>query len=439
MAIIEYDRRPDATIDEKLTSLVESVMRALDEIDGHTVATSSDSESIGKGRSEISPEDGAFKIYDASGTVIASFGEQAQVGVGTESHSVIDANGQRFYATDGTTLLANIGYGEGNTEDGTAKNPYYTFGTRKAATSIYSASTAYKLGDMVLYPDEYGEAYVCKEECTGIAPSSINPGLRHWELAHGDRSFASGRDVIASGSQSHAEGVGTVAVGGPAHAEGWVTKAIGSSHAEGNHTVASGAASHAEGYYSEATGPYSHAGGYDTKAPYNFLTAIGKLNDPQLGDLFEIGNGNSSGRRNVFSVDENGNVVAKGTITASTLYRELALGDDFTLYDGSDEGALVFRRFGNVCTISGIVTPNGTIPGGITRKKICHIPDGSWPSSDIHVVAQGSGNAEWTCSVLASTGNVAFSRYRNTASAANTYIDVSNGQWLPFHVAWIVQ
>lgn len=79
----------------------------------------------------------AIAFFDGSGNsasnVVAQFGASgAQIGKSGAAHSVIDANGQRFYGgSDGTTQLANIGYGEGNTEEsGVSTKPYYTFGVR---------------------------------------------------------------------------------------------------------------------------------------------------------------------------------------------------------------------------------------------------------------------------------------------------------------------
>lgn len=345
MAIIEYDRRPDATVDEKLTSLVESVMRALDEIDGHPVSSSSDSESIGKGRSEISPEDGAFKIYDASGTVIASFGEQAQVGVGTESHSVIDANGQRFYATDGTTLLANIGYGEGNTEDGTATAPYYTFGTRAMATEVYSTSKSYKVGDIVLYPDEYGEAFVCRKDTSGTWDS-----LR-WQKLIGAFSHTNGRVLVASGSTSQAEGLRSKAIGNDSHAEGSQTIALGyASHAEGFKTIAREEYSHAGGYKSEASGDYSFAHGLGVVANGQGSVAFGKYNKTNYPYLFSVGCGTDENHRdNAFALDEYGHAFFKD---GAEFGGDLFVIGDFQV-DGTFRGTLEGPEDVNVSIANG--------------------------------------------------------------------------------------
>ena len=72
-----------------------------------------------------------FNVVDTTAgtyTTTATFtATGAQIGQSSGAHSVIDTNGQRFYASNGTTQLANIGYGEGvNSSGGTSNAPYYS-------------------------------------------------------------------------------------------------------------------------------------------------------------------------------------------------------------------------------------------------------------------------------------------------------------------------
>ncbi len=160
-------------------------------------------------------------------TTMATFGlTGATIGQTSNAHSVIDVNGQRFYASNGTTQLANIGYGEGQAQSGTATAPYYTFGMRATGSTI------------------------------------------------GNYSFATGYNTIASGYSSHSEGRDTVASGQDSHAEGNKCNAIGiQTHAEGDHTTASGW--------------YSHSAGYYTIASSRLRTVIGSYNlDDQFTDTF---------------------------------------------------------------------------------------------------------------------------------------------------------
>ena len=119
------------------------------------------------------------------------------------------------------------------------------------------------------------------------------------------------------GLNSTAEGSNTTAIGG-------------SSHAEGDSTVAHGDYSHAEGRYTIAHGPYSHAEGYEVEAGNVGSHASGKLNAMMteggsiantVGTAFVIGNGITGPitiYSNAFSVQFDGTVKAKSTITAST-------------------------------------------------------------------------------------------------------------------------
>ena len=143
-------------------------------------------------------------------------------------------------------------------------------------------------------------------------------------VASGDFSHAEGNRTTASGMYSHAEGKISTASGDFSHAEGY-SKATGSnSHAEGGYygnwfvyTIASGKSSHAEGYETQASGDLSHAQNKGTIAGYEAQTAIGKYNDNQSNNAFEIGNGTGAGfnRSNAFTVDWSGNVNASGEVT----------------------------------------------------------------------------------------------------------------------------
>lgn len=227
--------------------------------------------SNGRYRTDIKGAGFEINQVPASGSeiTVASFGASgAQIGQSGAAHSVIDADGQRFYAADGTTQLANIGYGEGAAESGTAVAPYYTFGTRTGAS-------------------------------------------------RGNYSIAEGVNTTASALASHSEGRYTQATDNDSHAEGYSSKAKGAhSHAEGDAAIALGTASHAQNQY--------------TIAAKRSQTAIGTFNEEDTststthpsgissyGDYaFIIGNGtNSNARSNALTVDWNGNVEAAGDIT----------------------------------------------------------------------------------------------------------------------------
>lgn len=125
-------------------------------------------------------------------TELATFSASgAQIGLESGAHSEIDADGQRFYGADGYTQLANIGYGEGAAQSGTAIAPYYTFGTRRP----------------------------------GLSPGNYSVAEGQAAVASGYATHAEGFSAEATGQYSHAEGIGCVARGESSHAQNQNTRA----------------------------------------------------------------------------------------------------------------------------------------------------------------------------------------------------------------------
>ena len=142
--------------------------------------------------------------------------------------------------------------------------------------------------------------------------------------ALGAYSQAFGTNCRAEGLCSHAEGDSTQAIGDSSHAENDGTYASGvCSHASGDGTRAIGYCSHTEGYHTKARGSYSHAQGVWTTASGDNQMVIGSYNidDPTGTYAFIIGGGggvNIFG--NLFTVDRNGNVKIKGTLTQNATW-----------------------------------------------------------------------------------------------------------------------
>lgn len=134
-----------------------------------------------------------------------------------------------------------------------------------------------------------------------------------------------GRFSLAKG-KSHCEGHSCLAIGNTSHAEGWETTASGNrSHSEGRSTIAKGNNSHAEGFRTLAFGAASHAGGSNTIAN-DCQTAIGRYNKSSAGptgdsdtsgDLFIIGQGNSTERGNALRTTTAGKTFGLQTFGAS--------------------------------------------------------------------------------------------------------------------------
>lgn len=283
-----------------------------------------------------------FNAVDTSAgtyTTMATFGlTGATIGQTSGAHSVIDVNGQRFYASDGTTQLANIGYGLGTDESGTAMAPYYTIGHRSSGegsipVSNYSSSSTYKVGDLCKYN---GVLYRCKTAITTaeawnsshwmvpIGNYSVAEG--HWTIASDYASHAEGRSTIASGYASHAEGGnmgapanGPIASGMCSHAEGGATLASAvCTHAEGSGTQATNNDAHAEGSDTTASGMYSHSQNRGTIANGDAQTALGKYNVADTTNAVIIGNGTAyNARSNALTIDWNGNVTPSGQVRTS--------------------------------------------------------------------------------------------------------------------------
>lgn len=219
--------------------------------------------------------------------------------------------------------------------------------------------------------DELNAALENKADKDLYSDTGINFG-RKANTDVGINSTAEGRNTTASGSASHAEGLNTTASGNNSHAEGFITTASGGashaegsmttasaedSHAEGSSTTASNMGSHAEGGSTTASGPYSHAEGLATTASnmgshasgmYSVAMIDGGSTSNTTGTAFVIGNGTSTSTlSNAFSVQYDGTVKAKSTITASTTadYAEF-----FEWFDENPDGE---DRVGYFVTLDG--------------------------------------------------------------------------------------
>ena len=86
-----------------------------------------------------------FKGGTAAANSVAFYGDTARIGKDASgaSRTTIAPSGMQILRKVGTTdtVLANIGYGSGSSESGTADAPYYSFGTRTGSVGNYSFST----------------------------------------------------------------------------------------------------------------------------------------------------------------------------------------------------------------------------------------------------------------------------------------------------------
>ena len=127
---------------------------------------------------------------------------------------------------------------------------------------------------------------------------------------------------VALGDYAHAEGSITWAAG-MAHSEGVFTAAMNSgAHAEGTRTVARGGASHTEGKYSQALATGSHAEGFHTTANKEYQHVQGKYNLADDTKVHIVGwgdgiEGSPDERKNIYTLDEEGNAIYAGDVTAT--------------------------------------------------------------------------------------------------------------------------
>ena len=277
-----------------------------------------------------------------------TFGQPAREGNVFEVHYTTTSDFP--YMTYGGRMSGSkIGYnstalGANNTASG---NFSVAEGNRSRATGAYTHAEGNSgaTGEYA-HSENTAKAYGNYSHAEGVR-SEASGNVSHAEgmetTASGEYSHSEGYEATASGDISHAEGQMTTASGDDSHAEGMGTIAQGDfSHAEGINTRATGEGSHAEGNKSRATGYISHASGDNTYATRDYQTVIGKYNaldstNKSTDAAFVIGGGTESARKDIFSVDWNGNVTANGTIKADVwkTARNLTVGNQTVLVNGS--------------------------------------------------------------------------------------------------------
>ena len=234
-------------------------------------------------------------------------------------------------------------YGVNDFGDGAIFNPYETGYEYKMLIVVYMNHTVNNLvfkpmlttnlsatyDDFVPYTGDSGslngDVAELKNDLNDYALKSlysdttINVGRLAGSVV-GNYSTAEGSKTTASKFASHAEGGTTTASGSYSHAEGKNTIASGTaSHAEGDSTTASEYASHAEGNGTTASGSFSHAEGKNTIANGESQHVQGKYNIADETSAFIIGGGTSSTkRRNIHTVDWNGNAYYAGDVATAS-------------------------------------------------------------------------------------------------------------------------
>lgn len=278
-------------------------------------------------------------IRHVSGEVLVS--RSSNIADGVDGTVKLSAGGYRFDVSAPVVYIS----GSGVCEVSASALSDFPFKTTEKGGEIPDLSEYAKSTDVNAALTNKADASHTHDEYASkslYSDTTINTG-RKVGTTVGKKSIAEGESTTASGYGSHAEGCYTSASASYSHAEGDSTKANGEgshaegfsttagdmySHAEGYIAKALGYCSHAEGYGTSASASYSHAGGCYTTASNYASHASGKFsaamidggsNSNTIGTAFVIGNGTSaSALSNAFSVQFDGTVKAKSTITAST-------------------------------------------------------------------------------------------------------------------------
>lgn len=279
------------------------------------------------------------------------FGRQAQtaMGVGTKAEgSMAVAEG---YQT--------IAYGDASHTEGIQTMAGYSAhaeGQETIASGVYSHAegqfskatdtSAHAEGHKTEASKEGSHSEGIYSKALGLAAHSEG----YQTEAYGSYSHAEGQNTKATGTGAHAEGEDTQADANDAHAEGAFTKALGvASHSEGNGSEATNEATHAEGRATKAKGKYSHTEGESTETHQSYGYAAhaqgvatqanhrashaegegtvtgcsqqhvqGKWNRQDNNQAHIIGGGTSaSDRKNIHTVDWNGNAWYAGRVKSS--------------------------------------------------------------------------------------------------------------------------
>lgn len=206
-------------------------------------------------------------------------------------------------------------------------------------------------------------------------------------------------------------------------AGGFYTKATGTaSHAEGSDSIASGYGAHAEGAVTEASGNDSHAQNSHTIAASDSQTAIGKYNDNDPNNAFEVGNGTAvDARSNAFTVDWDGNTTTAGLYAATCKASTVTLDTTKVSADSPND---VWSN-GVCCTVSLSFKMNASWAPSGAAVIIGTVPDGYRPRTLVYITLYanaGSGGSGGLIGYIGSNGIIyVLNRSTLTYSASQAF------------------
>ena len=283
---------------------------------------------------------GSYSHAEGSNTIASEYASHAEGGKTTASGNLSHAEGSR------TTASGNFSHAEGSNTTASGSYSHAEGSNTIAKGESQHVQGKYNIADET-------SAFIIGNGSSDNARS--NAAKIDWngnlEVA-GNLKDGSGNTLNNMMSKTNPTGTGSFSLNRTAGTT------IGDySFAEGSNTTASGSASHAEGRRTTASGSYSHAEGYCTTAD-NFASHVsGKYNAAMTtggdavnttGTAFVIGNGTgTSALSNAFSVQYDGTVKAKSTITASTT------ADYAEFFEWLDKNPNEEDRVGHFVTLDG--------------------------------------------------------------------------------------
>lgn len=312
-----------ATTVEKAVSVMQTALEAVVDYDPTTDTTKEYFWHDANGAHVLGTDSGYRNDVDSSGMkivevntedAVAEFGASgAQIGKDDESHLNMDDDGLSLVDYAGTEF-AHIG----SPDTSQVTDTLYYVGVNNLELSCVPSGTVnvyvngiqttrfmYDSSDNIVYVSED----VLSVNDVVTVTYSTNDKMKYYTF---------GKRTGNSGNYSMAEGYNAEASGTYSHAEGNTSKALGIySHAEGHETAAYGDSAHTEGIGTEAVGTAAHAQNYHTRANA-YQTAIGRYNDNNPLNAFEIGNGDHTARSNAMTVDWSGNILAASAIRFKT-------------------------------------------------------------------------------------------------------------------------
>ncbi len=377
--------------------------------------------------------DSAVAFYDglgnAAANVVAQFGaDGAVIGRSSESHMELDYHSQRMIDRDGNEFFKVEDLRD---ESGTLEvtDTFESDGESRVYVLTYTATGT----DYTVTVSDGSGGSVTKQTTKITFDTYPTVGaiitVTYTTASELTKSYTFGkRDATADvGAMSVAEGLETAASGRQSHASGYLTTASGANaYAGGARTTATGRNSRATGEDTTASGWGSRADGLHTIAGSDYQTAIGKWNDNDPNNAFEVGNGVAGARSNAFAVGWDGSTTHDGDVA----WTALTLDSGATAYDANRTPKV--RRWGPVVALTGAAKPTAEVAAGGTLT-ICTLPDGCRPAQEVTSLQQGSGDACWLLRIT-TAGVVTAERHRNRTG--NTAMGTS--EWLPLNVTFMV-